>query len=288
MTANYTQRFFEARTSRNSRAHVSRDGSWRTAILREEPADARIDHAAIAANKEKRRMTTPAKLAASLLLAGTVWGVLSRGEVPNSYTEPPAVHGASSVTAEQALHRLQAGNARFAANARTAHNLGPHRRQELADGQTPFAVVLACADSRVAPELIFDQGLGDIFVVRVAGNIADPYTLGSVEYAVEHLHVPLVVLLGHEKCGAVEAALGQSRPAGNLGKVIAEVHPGAGLPETPSKALAVAVVNNARYQAHMLTERSAVLRTQVDKKKLRIVTAVYHLASGKVEWLDAK
>jgi len=237
-----------------------------------------------------RRLTTLA-LSASLLLACGAWSVLSRPDIaahPASNEDPDALRDTKTPTAEQALRRLKDGNARFAANALARHDVGSNRRQELAGGQAPFAVVLTCADSRLAPEFIFDQGLGDIFVVRVAGNIADPYGLGSVEYAVEHLHVPLVVLLGHEKCGAVEAALGKTRPPGNLGKLIAEIHPGSSLPDAPSQALPVAVKNNARYQAHLLTERSPVLRQHLQNKELRIVSGVYHLASGKVEWLDNK
>lgn len=236
-------------------------------------------------------LLTSTALVASALVACAAWGFFSRPALtahPASNADPAAVRDTKAPTAEQALRRLQEGNARFSDNTTTKHDLGRDRRQELAGGQKPFAVVLTCADSRLAPEFIFDQGLGDIFVVRVAGNIADPYALGSVEYAVEHLHVPLVVLLGHEKCGAVEAALAKTRPPGNLGKVIAEVHAGSDLSDTASKALAAAVENNARYQAHLLTERSPVLRTHLEKKEVRIVSGVYHLASGKVEWLDNK
>ncbi len=100
------------------------------------------------------------------------------------------------------------------------------RRALLAKGQHPHAVILSCADSRVAPELLFDQGLGDLFVLRVAGNISDPFVLGSIEYAVEHLHAPLIVVLGHESCGAVAAALTKVDFPGNLGTLIKEVHVG--------------------------------------------------------------
>src|SRR5439155_1280302 len=117
------------------------------------------------------------------------------------------VRAEAPVTGAQALERLKAGNTRFAADKSNPKNIGKDRRAVLAKGQHPFAVVLTCADSRVAPELVFDQGLGDLFVLRVAGNIADPFVLGSIEYAVEHLHTPLIVVLGHESCGAVAAAL---------------------------------------------------------------------------------
>jgi len=124
------------------------------------------------------------------------------------------------------LEQLKKGNERFVADRLAAKDLGADRRRELAKGQHPFAIVLTCADSRVAPEFIFNQGLGDLFVLRVAGNIADPFVLGSMEYAVEHLHVPLIVILGHTKCGAVDAALAENKPHGNLGKLIEQVYPG--------------------------------------------------------------
>lgn len=191
-----------------------------------------------------------------------------------------------ALTAELAWERLKKGNEKFVADQSVAQNLGAERRQELAKGQHPFVIVLTCADSRVAPEVIFNQGLGDIFVLRVAGNIADPFVLGSMEYAVEHLHAPLVVVLGHTKCGAVEAALGENKPAGNLGKVIDEVHVGKDLPPEKPAALDAAIANNVRHQAEVLTKRSDVVKEFVDHKKVRIVSGVYSLATGKVEWLE--
>lgn len=189
-------------------------------------------------------------------------------------------------SAAQAWQRLKAGNNRFAAEMLEKNDLGAARRQELASGQKPFAVVLTCADSRLTPEFIFNQGLGDLFVVRVAGNIVDPFELGSIEYAVEHLHVPLIVLLGHEKCGAVEAALGEEKPPGNLGKLIAEVNIGKDLPAGKDAALAAAIKNNVVHQTRLLTERSDIIKEHVAKKEVRIVSGVYQLGSGNVEWLN--
>jgi len=192
----------------------------------------------------------------------------------------------SALTAEQALERLKKGNEKFVADNSQPQKLGAERRRELAKGQHPFAIVLTCADSRVAPEYIFNQGLGDIFVLRVAGNIADPFVLGSMEYAVEHLHSPLIVVLGHSKCGAVDAAMGTSKPGGNLGKVITEVHVGKDLPAEKPAALDAAIANNVRHQAELLTKRSDVVKEFVEHKKVRIVSGVYSLATGKVEWLE--
>lgn len=211
-----------------------------------------------------------------------LWAVLALGAVCPAGAEEPA----KSVTAEQALQFLKDGNARFVAGRLQSKDLGADRRALLSKGQHPFAVVLACADSRVVPELLFDQGLGDIFVLRVAGNVSDPFVLGSIEYAVEHFHVPLVVVLGHQKCGAVAAALSSAKPDGNLGKLVAQIHVGEHLPDDNEQALAQAVTNNARYQGRLLTQRSAVIREHVDQKKVRIATGVYGLDSGKVQWLD--
>ena len=191
-------------------------------------------------------------------------------------------------TPEQAWERLRDGNERFAADQAENKDLGAARRKELTVGQHPFAIVLACADSRVPPEIIFNQGLGDIFVVRVAGNISEPFVLGSIDYAVEHLHVPLIVVLGHEKCGAVTAALAADKPQGNLGKLIGEIHVGEALPASQDKALACAVENNVRHQANSLVERSEVVREHRKQHKLRVVAGVYDLATGKVRWLKAK
>lgn len=201
------------------------------------------------------------------------------GMIANAVEEP------SGVNAEKALAMLKEGNAKFVADLPTAKDIDSPRRAELAKGQHPFAVVLACADSRVPPEYIFNQGLGDIFVVRVAGNIADPYVIGSVEYAVEHLHVPLVVVLGHEKCGAVTAAMAPEKPGGNLGKLIAEIETGDNASGLAEKALPNAIRNNTVRQTVRMTSRSDILKESVQEKKVKFVTGIYHLDDGKVEWI---
>jgi len=207
---------------------------------------------------------------------------------PSSSADRDDVQESRAVTPDQALRRLKDGNDRFVANGGTRHELGLAKRQQLAKGQAPFAAVLTCADSRLAPEFIFDQGLGDLFVVRVAGNVAEPFGLGSLEYAVEHLHVPLVVLLGHEECGAVAAALDKARPGGNLEKLIGTIHVGSDPPKLRATALAAAVENNVRYQTRALTGQSPLIRDEAAKGKIRIVSGIYHLASGKVDWLADK
>jgi carbonic anhydrase len=190
-------------------------------------------------------------------------------------------------TAEDALQRLKQGNARFAADKLDQKkDIGAKRRGDLAKGQRPFAVILACADSRVGPELIFDQGLGDLFVVRVAGNVTDPAILGSIEYAVEHLKAPLIVVVAHEKCGAVDAALSGGELHGNIAKLIKEVQPGKDLPKDKDAALAAGVKNNALEQAARLTQQSTVLKDFASSKRIQIAAGVYSLKNGTVEWLD--
>jgi carbonic anhydrase len=190
------------------------------------------------------------------------------------------------LTAEEAWQRLKDGNERFAADRLEAKEVDLARRTELTVGQHPFAVVLACSDSRVPPEIVFNQGLGNIFVVRLAGNISEPFALGSIDYAVEHLHVPLIVVLGHEKCGAVTAALGADKPEGNLGRLIGEIHIGEHLSADKDEALANAVENNVRFQTKSLTHCSEVISEHVEQKKLKVVAGVYDLATGKVRWLE--
>lgn len=200
----------------------------------------------------------------------------------------PAGEEAKGPTAEAALKLLQDGNERFVKETLEKKDIGAKRRTKVAMGQHPFAIVLTCADSRVAPELIFNQGLGDLFVLRVAGNITDPFILGSIEYAVEHLHVPLIVVLGHEKCGAVDGALSKGHFPENLDKLLKQVHVGNDLPPDRAKAMNLAIKNNVLFHAAQMTQRSDVLKKEVEAKHLRVVGGVYELSSGKIEWLEKK
>jgi len=191
-------------------------------------------------------------------------------------------------TPDGALQLLKAGNERFAQGKLAARDIGARRRATLAKGQKPFAIILGCADSRVVPELVFDQGLGDLFVLRVAGNITDPFTIASIEYAVEHFHTPLIVVLGHENCGAVTAALIKVDFPGNLGLLIKEVHVGKDLPMERAAALPVAVKNNVLFHVAELPKHSPLLKEEAARKKVGIVGGVYRLTSGKVEWVEGK
>jgi carbonic anhydrase len=210
--------------------------------------------------------------------------------VPLVAVAHPPGGGKLATTAEEALKELKAGNERFVKGNSMHHNQSMKRVKEVVAGQKPEAIILGCADSRVPPEVIFDEGIGDLFVVRVAGNVAEPATTGSVEYAAEHLHVPLVVVLGHHKCGAVKATAEAHGPAeGNIGEIVKELQPAvAAAKANPGKRGLVddAVHENARLVAGQLVSESKVLEHLVHEGKVKIVTAIYDLDTGKVEWGD--
>jgi len=190
------------------------------------------------------------------------------------------------MTHEQALGRLLAGNERFVAGRPEHPAQAPDRREALASGQTPWAIVHGCADSRVPPELLFDAGLGELFVTRVAGNIADVTSLASMEYGVAHLAVPLLVVLGHSSCGAVTAALQGGPPEGHLGALIDALEPP--LRRAPAKAadrVGLAVRANVEYVVAALEASEPILAPAVREGRLRIVGMIYDLASGRVECL---
>jgi carbonic anhydrase len=199
----------------------------------------------------------------------------------------PASH--PDVSANDVWAGLMAGNARFVSGKTQSHDVVALRRK-LSSSQSPNAIILSCSDSRVGPELIFDQSLGDLFVVRTAGNIADPVALGSIEYAVEHLHSSLLVVLGHQKCGAVNAACsGEKMPSANLQAIVDKIDPAVALAKSHAKAddlVEAAIKENVHQSAKDVLANSAILREAVDSGKLRIVEAEYELDTGKVSRLD--
>lgn len=210
--------------------------------------------------------------------------------------------GASVVSADEALQRLMDGNKRFVANEMTsAKQSDTAARTALARSQKPYAIILSCSDSRLPPEIIFDKGLGEIFVVRVAGNIPDPVVLGSIEYAAEHLGSPLVMVLGHERCGAVTATVdAKGKPEGNIGALVKTIAPAiknaakeceackgqANCKESKKEEYIECAINaNAKSVAASLTKKSPVLKHLVKEGKLRIVAAKYDLDDGVVSLL---
>lgn len=189
---------------------------------------------------------------------------------------------------DAALAKLMAGNKRYVAQKAQHPDASAQRRQSLArQGQNPFAVVLGCADSRVPPELVFDQGLGDLFVVRDAGNVVDDEMLGSIEYAVEHLGVKLVMVLGHEKCGAVSAAVTGGEAPGHIRAVVEAIKPSVeATKNAPGDKVHNCVVANAIKTAKEIRDSEPILREKSSAGKLQVVAAAYDLASGKVTLLE--
>lgn len=183
---------------------------------------------------------------------------------------------------------LMAGNQRFVEGHPKNRDL-VETRKKLVKGQHPRVIVLTCADSRVCPELIFDQTLGDLFVVRTAGNIADPVALGSIEYAVEHLHANVLVILGHEKCGAIAAAAsGEPMPTKNLEAIVNKIAPALRKIKTadPAELAHKGVEANVHCVCEDLLKNSGVVRKSVAGKQFGIIKAVYRLESGRVDRLD--
>ncbi|MBT8327463.1 MAG: carbonic anhydrase [Bacteroidia bacterium] len=185
---------------------------------------------------------------------------------------------------QEILNRLQEGNSRFVADKLDGKLQDSARRDELTKGQQPHTIVLSCADSRVVPELAFDTGLGELFVVRVAGNVANTSSLASIEYAVAHCGSTVIVVLGHQSCGAVTAAMAGGDNGHNLNHLLAHISPA--ISQTHEGASVNEVVKaNAKLTTQELMTRSATIREYAQNGTVMIVPAYYNLDSGKVEFL---
>jgi carbonic anhydrase len=206
---------------------------------------------------------------------------------------PAAILFAAIGAAQQAapssdavIGELKSGNAHHVSKRYAHPHVTAARQRELASSQHPHAAILSCADSRVAPEIVFDQGLGDLFDVRVAGNIAGDAELASLEYAAEHLHVPLIVVMGHQKCGAVSAAVEGGEAPGHLPVLIAAIKPAVERAATlPGDRVDTAVRINVENVVRQLRDGTPVLTGLCSTGRLRVIGAVYSLDTGKVEWL---
>jgi len=194
----------------------------------------------------------------------------------------------NEVNIQTPLDRLKAGNEKFV----NGHPIHPDetlsRIRDLKTGQNPFVVLVSCSDSRVPPELIFDQGLGDVFSIRTAGNIIGDYELGSIEYAVEHLHCKLIVVLGHENCGAVQAYASSENEKNtgdhiqNLVDYIASEEEQKTIPANLRSDIDILVKANITHGVNLLKSSTPVLKPLVDKNEIKIIGAYYDLDSGKV------
>jgi carbonic anhydrase len=204
------------------------------------------------------------------------------------------------ISADEALERLREGNRRFVSEVRSHENLTSEaRRSALTSGQEPFAIILGCSDSRVPAEIVFDQGLGDLFVIRVAGNIVAPSQIGSVEFAAERAGARLVVVLGHSQCGAILATLEElKRPtenhSRNLRSIVDRISPSVeallstDLRHDPDELVRQAVRANVRASANQLRHGSDIVEELIQKDGLCVVGAEYSLETGIVEFFDAQ
>ena len=206
--------------------------------------------------------------------------------VAQGFRPAPAAAIGTSLTPESVLTTLMAGNQRFVEHHEQHPHLSSARMQAIAQAQHPIATVLSCADSRVPAELLFDTGLGDIFNVRVAGNIVTPEVLGSLEYAVELLGTPVLMVLGHERCGAVTAAVQNESVPGHIGDFLDEIQPAvAQVKDMPGDVIDNAVKANVKLQMAQLLKQSNLIQTRQSSGAVQIVGARYDLDSGVVELL---
>ncbi|PYL95890.1 MAG: carbonic anhydrase [Verrucomicrobia bacterium] len=193
-----------------------------------------------------------------------------------------ADHPTPSVDADAALAKLKEGNARFSSSKVSQGKPTAAKRAETAQAQHPFAIVLGCADSRTAPEIVFDQNIGDLFVVRTAGNLVDEHALGSIEYAVDHLGVRLIVVLGHTRCGAVTAALASDTAPGHVQSLVRDIQPAVKAAKgKDGNVTDLTVAENARLMAAKIRNEASLGEFA---KEVRIISGVYDLDTGKVEW----
>lgn len=201
-----------------------------------------------------------------------------------------APHGAHP-SAQEVLAHLMAGNRRYASDTAVNCLRNYDRRAEVAGGQNPYAIVLTCSDSRVGPETIFDQRIGDLFVVRVAGNIADSAGMGSMEYAIDHFHSPLLLVMGHAKCGAVSATLSvlesNGKAPGHIATLVDAIEPAArSVLGKPGDTLDNAIRANIAHVMATLKRESSIIEKATSSGALQVVGAHYSLADGNVEILS--
>lgn len=213
-------------------------------------------------------------------------GLAARG-IPLGAAEPSAIRTYRGEprpeTPDEALERLLEGNRRFASGAGTGLHRDLDRVRELSTGQSPFAAILSCADSRVPPELLFDQGFGDLFVVRVAGNVAGTEEVASLEYAVGPLGASVLMVLGHTSCGAVSATMAGGPVPGRISSLYTHIAPAIA---EAGQDLAAAVAANVRIQADLIRTSSPVMGDALQAGQLKVVGGVYDLATGLVSLLE--
>ena len=193
-------------------------------------------------------------------------------------------------TPDAALNLLKAGNERFQKNELMQVDLSSTKREKLVNGQHPFAVIITCSDSRVPPEYIFNQGLGDLFVVRVAGNVINDEGMGSLEYTVDHLGTRLILVLGHQRCGAVDAAkqtiAAKGKAPGHIQSLVTAIKPA--VEATAKDDLETTIKTNVKNVVQALRSSTPILKAEVDSGKIQVVGGYYSLDTGAVTFLDEK
>ncbi|WP_243373055.1 carbonic anhydrase [Geotalea sp. SG265] len=198
-----------------------------------------------------------------------------------------SAHHVEAVEPEEGIKRLLEGNKRFVEARVTGPNRKPARRAAIAQGQNPFAIIIGCSDSRVPPELLFDQGFGDLFVIRTAGNIVDSIALGSIEYAVDHLGAKLIVVLGHERCGAVDATIKGGDAPSHIKTLVDTIKPAVDKARTTASSgghgcdfQCKSVKSNVKMVAEKIRSASPIVAEAVEDGNVRIIGAYYDLDSG--------
>jgi carbonic anhydrase len=232
---------------------------------------------------------TPSRRAVVTLAASAVGLLLGRGIVNAKEAKAPP-KPENVLSPDASLKRLMEGNARYVGGVSRRHDF-KHEREALVGGQNPFAAVLSCADSRIAPEYAFDSGRGDLFVCRVAGNFANDETIASMEYAVAVLGTPLILVLGHDRCGAVDAtikSLKDDKPLpGHIPSLVAAIAPAVKASSQQSgDALDNAIRQNVIDNVNALKSATPILSAAVEQNKLKIVGGIYRLSTGRVDLLS--
>ncbi len=224
------------------------------------------------------------QLAAWLILFSLLSAVQFALAADPAHPEQPTVAPAEAVS------KLKEGNGRYTSGNLEHPGQTTERRAELAKDQHPFAVILSCSDSRVPPEIVFDQGLGDLFVVRVAGNVIDDHGLGSIEYAVDHLGTRLIVVLGHQSCGAVKAAketvAAKGKAPGHIQSLVTAIKPV--VEATAKDDLDTTIKANVKHVAQALRSSTPILKAKVDSGNVQVIGGYYSLDTGAVSLLDEK
>src|SRR5713101_8476988 len=224
------------------------------------------------------------QLASCLIIAGLL------GASQFARAADPAHSDQPSVAPAEAISKLKEGNGRYTSGNLQHPGQTAERRTELANTQHPFAAILSCSDSRVPPEIVFDEGLGDLFVVRVAGNVINDESLGSIEYSVDHLGVRLVLVLGHQSCGAVKAAketiAAKGKAPGHIQSLVTAIKPA--MEATVNGDLDATIKANVKHVADALRSSTPILKGRVDSGEMKVIGGYYSLDTGSVTFLEDK